>query len=184
MNEILPGIFEWPWFAERFKYDFHGYYLPEFRLVIDPVAFPDELADVERIVLTNRNHFRESQKLKEKTGARIAVHPADRAFVESKGVTVDEAIADRVGPFNVVPAPGKSPGEVALHWPERRLLLIGDACVGRAPGELGLLPDAVIDDKAQLLDSLRALAKLDVDTLLLADGHIPQTRVALEKLVG
>jgi len=29
----------------------------------------------------------------------------------------------------------------------------------------------VIDDKPQLLNSLRALLELDFDTLLLADGH-------------
>jgi glyoxylase-like metal-dependent hydrolase (beta-lactamase superfamily II) len=184
MREILPGIFEWPWFSERFRYDFHGYYLPEHSLAIDPVAFPDALTEVSEIVLTNRNHFREAQKLKDKTGARILVHPADRAFVESKGTSVDGDLGDRVGPFTVVPAPGKSPGEVALHWPERRLLLIGDACVGPAPGTLGLLPDAVIDDKARLLDSLRALAKLPVETILLCDGHTPQPRAALEKLIA
>jgi glyoxylase-like metal-dependent hydrolase (beta-lactamase superfamily II) len=184
MREIVPGIFEWPWFAERFRYDFHGYYLPEFKLAIDPVAFPDSLSAVETIAITNRNHFREAQKLKDKTGARVLVHPADRAFVESKDVVVDGDLPERVGPFTVVPAPGKSPGEVALHWPERRLLLIGDACVGPSPGVLGLLPDAVIDDKPRLLDSLRALAALDVETILLCDGHIPQTRAALETLIS
>jgi hypothetical protein len=25
---------------------------------------------------------------------------------------------------------GKSPGEIALHWPERKILLVGDALVG------------------------------------------------------
>jgi glyoxylase-like metal-dependent hydrolase (beta-lactamase superfamily II) len=59
---------------------------------------------------------------------------------------------------------------VALHWPERRLLLVGDACVGKPPGSCALLPDAVIDDKARLLTSLGALAELDFDALLLADG--------------
>ena len=42
--------------------------------------------------------------------------------------------------LTVVAAPGKSPGEVALHWPERRLIVVGDACVGNPPGELSLLP--------------------------------------------
>jgi glyoxylase-like metal-dependent hydrolase (beta-lactamase superfamily II) len=194
MREIVPGVLTWTWLSPRFGYDFNGYYLPEERLAIDPVELPPEVLDelaargVERIALTNRNHFRDAAKLSQRTGARVAVHDADRAFVESKGVAVAEALSPggRVGPFEILAAPGKSPGEVALHWPARRLLLIGDACVGPAPGRLGLLPDAVIDDKPRLYESLRQLATLDVDTLLLADGHslLGGARAALEALVG
>jgi glyoxylase-like metal-dependent hydrolase (beta-lactamase superfamily II) len=104
----------------------------------------------------------------------VAVHPADAAFVRDKGVTVEDALTagDTVGPFRVLAAAGKSPGEVVLHWPERRLLVIGDACVGPKPGVLGLLPAAVIDDPAGLRASLRRLAdEVDADTLLLGDGH-------------
>src|SRR5439155_2146195 len=171
MREIIPGVLTWPWFSERFGYDFNGYWLPEHRLAVDPVELPAETFSPSQIVLTNRNHFRDAAKLKAASGARVLCHAADRAFVESKGVAVDENLGDRAGPFRVVPVPGKSPGEVALHWPERRVLLVGDACVGKAPGVLGLLPDAVLDDKPRLLTSLRALLALDFDTLLLADGH-------------
>ena len=42
---------------------------------------------------------------------------------------VDEVLAegDAVGPFRVVHAPGHSPGHLAFHWPERSVLLAGDA---------------------------------------------------------
>ena len=125
-----------------------------------------------RIVLTNRNHFRASMRVKERTGAPIAIHPADAAFAREKGTQVDAELraGERLGPIEVVAAPGKSPGEVALHWPDRRILLVGDACVGKPPGECALLPDAVIDDKARLATSLRTLAALDFDALLLGDG--------------
>jgi glyoxylase-like metal-dependent hydrolase (beta-lactamase superfamily II) len=190
MREIVPGIFTWPWFAQRFGYDFNGYYLPEAQLVVDPVEIPAELlprlAPVAEIVLTNRNHFRDAQKLKQASGARVLVHAADRAFVESKGVGVDGEPGEKVGPLVVVGVPGKSPGEVALHWPERRLLVVGDACVGKSPGVLGLLPDAVIDDKPGLMLSLRGLLDLDFDTLLLGDGHsiLNGARKALETLLS
>jgi glyoxylase-like metal-dependent hydrolase (beta-lactamase superfamily II) len=35
--------------------------------------------------------------------------------------------------------PGKSPGEVAFHWPERRILIVGDAVIGNPPGACGFL---------------------------------------------
>src|SRR5262249_47282552 len=129
-------------------------------------------AGVARIIVTNRNHFRAAETLRRATGARVAIHPADAEFVRTLGVTVEESLAvgDRVGPFVVVDASGKSPGEIALHWPERRLLIVGDVCVGNPPGKLGLLPEKVMDDPAALRRSLRRLAELDLDTLLVGDG--------------
>lgn len=195
MREILEGIFTWPWFSQRHGYDFNGYLVrhPGGNVCVDPVEMPPEVEGeiaslgVVRIVLTNRNHFRASMKLKERTGAPIAIHPADAGFAREKGTSIDEELrsGDRVGPFDIVPSPGKSPGEVALHWAERRILLVGDACVGKPPGECALLPDAVIDDKARLTVSLRALAALDFDALLLGDGApiLEGGRAALRRLV-
>jgi hypothetical protein len=34
--------------------------------------------------------------------------------------------------------PGKSPAEIALHWPEREILLVEDAVVGDPPGRCKL----------------------------------------------
>lgn len=196
MREIVPGVLTWPWFSARFGYDFNGFLVrhADGNVCIDPVEpTDDDLAalaaeGVARIVLTNRNHFRAAAEVRERTGAPIAVHPADADFVRGKGVPVDGALApgDRVGPFVVVVAPGKSPGEVALHWPERRLLLVGDVCVGNPPGALSLLPEAVIDAPDELRRSLTRLAELDFDTLLVADGApiLRDARAALRRLVA
>jgi glyoxylase-like metal-dependent hydrolase (beta-lactamase superfamily II) len=197
MRELVPGILTWPSFSARFGYDFNGFLVrrADGNLVIDPVEpTDDDLATlvregVARIVLTNRNHYRDAARVAAATGARVAVHPADADFVREKGVTVHDALAhgDRVGPFVVVPAAGKSPGEVALHWAEKRLLLVGDACVGTPPGGLSLLPPAVIDDAAELRRSLgRIAAELDFDTLLVADGEsiLRGARAALQRLVA
>ena len=45
------------------------------------------------------------------------------------GCPVDEAIAndDAAGPLQVLHAPGHSPGHLAFFWPERGVLLAGDA---------------------------------------------------------
>jgi glyoxylase-like metal-dependent hydrolase (beta-lactamase superfamily II) len=196
MREILPGILTWPWFSARHGYHFNGWLArhPEGNVCVDPVEMADEVLDeiaregASRIVLTNRNHYRACMRVKERTGARIGIHPADAAFVREKGVVVDDELraGDRVGPFSVVDAQGKSPGEIALHWPERRVLLVGDACVGNPPGECALLPDKVIDDKRTLIESLRRLSKLRFDTLLVGDGAsiLQDGRAALERLVA
>jgi glyoxylase-like metal-dependent hydrolase (beta-lactamase superfamily II) len=180
MKEIVPGVFTWPWFSERHGYDFNGYLilLPGGNLAVDPVEMSDEVLEelsregVRRIVLTNRNHFRAAGKLKARTGASVAVHPADAEFVRKNGVPMDEELShgQKIGPFTVLDAHGKSPGEIALHWPERKLLLVGDACVGKTPGAFSLLPPKVIDDLAALQESIRRLAKLEVDAVLVGDG--------------
>ncbi|MGH7874572.1 MAG: MBL fold metallo-hydrolase, partial [Candidatus Binatia bacterium] len=80
-------------------------------------------------------------------------------------------IGEKVGPFTVVGAPGKSPGEIVLHWQERKILLAGDAVVGAPPGRCKLLPDKVVDDPPRLRASARQLLELDFDTLLVGDGE-------------
>jgi glyoxylase-like metal-dependent hydrolase (beta-lactamase superfamily II) len=85
----------------------------------------------------------------------------------------------------VVPVPGKSPGEVALHWPERKILIVGDAVVGDPPGRCKLLPEKVMDDPARLRESVRSLLALDFDTLLLGDGEpiLEKAKAQLRELV-
>jgi len=196
MREILPGVLTWPWFSARHGYDFNGWLVrhPEGNLCIDPAEMTEEVLDelgregVAQVLITNRNHFRSSMRVKERTGARIAIHPADATFARERGTAVDGQLqpGEHVSPLTVVAAPGKSPGEVALHWPERRILFVGDACVGKPPGECALLLDAVIEDKRGLIESLRKLSKLDFDSLLVGDGApiLEGGRAALERLVA
>jgi glyoxylase-like metal-dependent hydrolase (beta-lactamase superfamily II) len=180
LREIVPGILTWPWFSERHGYDFNGYLLRHSggNVAVDPVEMTDAMLDdlsregVRRIVLTNRNHYRAAAKLRERTGARVAVHPSDAEFVRTNGVAPDEALAagDRVADFTVVDAHGKSPGEIALWDAERKILVVGDACVGKPPGALKLLSPKVIDDLPALQASLRKLAALEPQILLVGDG--------------
>ncbi len=163
--------------------------------MVDPVDAPaavfDELAriGVARIVLTNRNHTRASAEVRRRTGARVAIHPADAAYARSQGATIDDGLdaGEWIGPFIALGVEGKSPGEVALYWPERRLLVVGDACVGKPPGECALLPESVLDDVAALRQSLARVARtIDFDALLPGDGApiLAGGRAALERLVA
>jgi glyoxylase-like metal-dependent hydrolase (beta-lactamase superfamily II) len=181
MREILPDVLTWPWFSEKNGYDFNGYLFVDAggNIAVDPVLMPDAvLAELGRIgvrhiVLTNRNHFRDAARLREATGAKVLAHPADAGFVREKGVPVDGPIEPgaRLGPFAVLDAHGKSPGEVALFDEARRLLVVGDACVGKPSGALSLLPPAVIDDPAALRRSLAYLLRdVQFDVLLPGDG--------------
>ena len=180
MNEIVTDIFAWTWFSEPHGYNFNGYLVrhAEGNLCIDPVPPSDEsLADiarmgVARILLTNRNHSRAANVIRERTGARTFIHPDDAAHARSQGAEIDGdlSVGTKIGPLSVVAVPGKSPGEVAFHWPERKLLIVGDAVIGNPPGHCGLLREKVMDDPARLKQSVRKLFDLDFDLLLFGDG--------------
>ena len=181
MQELLTDIFTWPWFSQPHGYNFNGYLIchPAGNLCIDPVEPTEETIEeivrhgVARILLTNRNHSRAANRVRARTGARTAVHPADAAHARTQGTEIDDEIrvGEKIGPFVVVAVPGKSPGEVALHWPERRILIAGDAVVGDPPGRCKLLPEKVMDDPRLLRASVRELLALDFDTLLPGDGE-------------
>jgi glyoxylase-like metal-dependent hydrolase (beta-lactamase superfamily II) len=191
MREILTDIFTWPWFSEPHGYNFNGHFIrhADGNLCVDPVEPSDaDLAEmaklgVARILITNRNHSRAANKIRARTGARTAIHPADAAHARSEGAELDGQLnpGDKVGPFVVIVAPGKSQGEVVLHWPARKILLVGDAVVGDPPGKCKLLPDKVVDDPARLRDSVRQLLALDFDILLVGDG-VPILQSAKERL--
>ena len=191
MREVVSGIYTWPWFSEPHGYNFNGHLILHAggNLCIDPVEPAEEDLNeiarhgVARILLTNRNHSRAANKVRARTGARTAIHPADAPHARSQSAELDDElnIGEKVGPLTVVGVAGKSPGEVALHWPERKILIVGDAVVGDPPGRCKLLPEKVVDDPARLRQSVRSLLALDFDILLPGDGA-PILKGAKERL--
>lgn len=180
MLEILPDVWTWSWLSPPHGYNFNGYLLQlrDGNLCIDPAELaPEDLTEiahrgVDRIVLTNRNHARDANRVRSRTGARTAIHAADVGYAVGQGAVIDDhlAVGDAVGPLRVIGVPGKSAGEIALHWPERRILVVGDAVIGNPPGALSLLREKVMDDPAALRASVRRLLALDFDVLLVGDG--------------
>jgi len=181
MREVIENVFTWSWFSEPHGYDFNGHLIrnPDGNLCIDPVE-PDEAVldaiaglGVATILLTNRNHSRAANAVRARTGARTVIHAEDAAHARDQGTELDGElrVGQRIGPLVVIGVPGKSPGEVALHWPARRVLVVGDAVIGNPPGRCGLLREAVMDDPAALRASVGGLVELDFDTLLVGDGE-------------
>lgn len=180
MREIVPDVWMWSWLSEPHGYNFNGHLIVHAggNICVDP-AEPgaDVVAElarrgVARTLLTNRNHVRAANMVRARTRARTAIHPADADHARNQGAELDDElhVGDTIGPLVVVAVPGKSPGEVALHWPQRRILIVGDAIIGNPPGACRLLRDAVMDDPARLRTSVAALLSLDFDTLLVGDG--------------
>jgi glyoxylase-like metal-dependent hydrolase (beta-lactamase superfamily II) len=105
-------------------------------------------------------------------------------------VAVDIALEDGeivlgTGGFMAVHTPGHTPGSLCLYHPERHILICGDAIINKHPltGKKGLRESAVTFsvNPAQMRDSIRKLAALDVQVLLSGHGE-PILESAGEKI--
>jgi len=83
---------------------------------------------------------------------------------------VDEILrdGDRVGPLQVIPTPGHTPGHLAFYWPERRALFAGDALVTWPVFEPGW-PAFTLNTKQNRV-SLRYMAELEVEVVGVGHG--------------
>ena len=195
MLEIVRDILTWSWFSEPHGYDFNGYLIrdPDGNICVDPVDPTEDDIDaiaqegVANIILTNRNHSRASNRVRARTGARTVIHADDADLARSQNTKLDGEliIGSWIGPLEVVGVPGKSPGEVALFWHDRRILIVGDAIVGSPPGQCKFLPERVMDDPALLRSNVRKLLDLDFDILLVGDGEsiLQNAKARLKDLV-
>lgn len=147
-------------------------------MVVDPLPLdPNDidqiaaLGGVRSIVVTNRDHLRDAPALRERFGARIVTSEREAVLL---GAQVDRVLHDGEAVFSgantVLLANQKTPGEFALHLPNHRAVLVGDAIFGVPAGTLSLPPDKMYDDVQRAVLSLRRLAALQPDILLVGDG--------------
>jgi hypothetical protein len=198
MNEVAPGIWHWDAPHPRIGIRVHSHYLPEERVLIDPIA-PAEGLDVfaehgppTDVLLTNRHHYRSTGAFVERFG--VTVHCVRQGLHEFSG-------GERVEPFDFGDElPGGAiahevgaicPDETALYIPARRALAVADGAVRwEEGGPLAFVPDGFMDEpertKQGLRDAYRGLAELDFDHLLLAHGDpfVGNGRAALAAFTG
>lgn len=196
----IRGLYYWSRYQADRRIDFNGFYLadPSGGVLVDPMPLsPEELNELRdlggarRIVVTNADHLRAAEELKEECGARLVAPECERDRLE--GVAVDDWFtdADGLGPGLSERwevhwlRGGKRPLEAAIHVPAQGLWIFGDAVRSHESGRLRLLPDPKIADRSELEASIKALAGRDVQAVLLGDGDciFNGAREALEAFV-
>ena len=196
MQEILPGIYRWSWFSQEKGYDFNGYFVisDQDRVIIDPPPMtpPDQdwvkkQGPVTCILLTNRDHVREAEGFRRQFSCRVLIHEKDAPLIELKadGTYRD---GDRLpGGFVAVHVQNnKSPGETALFLErDRGTLILGDALIGKAPGQLNLMAADKYEDVAKAREGIGVLLNYRYDSVLVGDGVPILTggRQAIEKFI-
>jgi glyoxylase-like metal-dependent hydrolase (beta-lactamase superfamily II) len=184
MDEILKDVYTWSVFSEEKKLNFNGYFIPTQHalfgnVVIDPppvsdldLAQMETLGSVQQILITNRNHIRWSRELQEKFDAEIRMNFAD---AQSEDMISDHNFSDGdmlAGFLKAVVIPdNKSPGETALYWEEKKTLFLGDALIGKPPGEVSLLPPEKYADIEKARSGIKVLDPLNFNSVLMGDGE-------------
>ena len=176
MEQIAQGIQHWKAVHPNLGTEVSSYWLPDLKLLLDPIAVPDEVEDVDCILLTCRHHVRDSLEAAERFGATIKApqtgmhdYPDDSPI---QPYNFGESLLG--GAVTTHEVGGLSPDETALHLPTVNALSIADGAI-RYGDELSFVPDQLMDDadkdKADLKRGFARLAdELDFDVLLLAHG--------------
>ena len=180
MDEVLPGIFHWTAFHEGIRLHVNSHYVPGAGALFDPML-PDEGLEwfegrePERIVLSNRHHYRHSDRFREAFGCPVLC--PEPGLHEFKGGPDVEAYA-----YGDEVAPGVVAHEAGAICPDDAALVIraGGGAVLFADGlihygEIGFVPDDYMDDppavKRGMREAARRLLDEDFDALLFAHGE-------------
>jgi uncharacterized cupin superfamily protein len=176
---LLSGVAMWSaWQPERNLF-FNSFFFesPEGNVAIDPLPLDTRDADeitarggIAWIVVTNRDHERDARAIAKQFEAKIAASAADAPLLSGP---VDRTLVegDTIAGGRVVALEGlKTPGEFALYFKALRAALVGDALWGSPAGALRLMADEKLADPARAVLSLRKLAALPFEHLLVGDG--------------
>jgi glyoxylase-like metal-dependent hydrolase (beta-lactamase superfamily II) len=177
VDEIAPGIRHWKAAHPNIGVEVSSYWLPDLRLLLDPIEVPDEVEGVEHILLSCRHHTRDCLEAAERFGATVyAPRTGMHDYPDDTPIQPydfgDSLFGGAVTPHQVG---GLSPDETALHIPSVDALSIADGAI-RYGDELDFVPDQYMDDpdkdKADLKRGFSELAdQLSFDVLLLAHGE-------------
>ena len=148
-------------------------------VAVDPLPLDDssfneieQLGGVHTIVLTNRDHERAAQSLRERFNARVIASKVEAGLFRGKiDATFEDGDEVFEGAFVITLPHGKTDGEIALHLKDERAAIIGDAIIGAPAGALSILPDEKLQDRARFPFALRRLWALQLNALLLCDGQ-------------
>lgn len=182
MEQILPGLWHWTAFRDTIGADVHSYWHEPSGTVLDPMVPPEGLdafdgRRVERLVLTNRHHYRHADDYRERFGCSVHAHEAGLHDLPGhvEGFTFGDELAAGVRALEVGVL---TPEETAVHIAAGGGALAFADCVIRGRhGELGFVPDRLLGDdpeavRAGLREAFARLAReQEFEALLMAHGE-------------
>jgi len=185
MNEVLPGVLHWSAHHDGIDQTVHSHVHLRSGAIFDPLlppgTDPEALAQAtvpSVVLLSNRHHLRDAERLAEAFGCPIRAHEAGmHEFTGGPDVEpfrYGDEVADGVLALELG---ALTPEDTVFHLDAGPgALLFADGLI-RQDGELAFVPDGLMgDDPEEVKAGLRArLAELaerdDYDALLFAHGE-------------
>ena len=201
LKQLSSNVYQWSEFSNEKNINFNGYYvscLGEAVIIDPPFLSNDGISELKNIIkekpnsclkaimLTNVNHDRMCLKFKEIFNVPVYIHEDDARALDFKADHTFCSDDVEFCGFEVIHLSNqKSPGECAFYLKDEKKMFIGDALIGRVPGELNLLPPEMFSDINLAAKSLKVLCSYDFDDLLLGDGEsiIGNGKKALENFI-
>jgi glyoxylase-like metal-dependent hydrolase (beta-lactamase superfamily II) len=133
------------------------------------------------------DHYEANQYFVEKNKAKVALHPAEEAYLETIGKSMYSFFGSKLPEIKpdiyleegelklgkkypieleILHTPGHSPGSISIYWPDVKVLIPGDVIFFKGVGRT----DIPGGDGNALKASIQKLAKLEIEYLL--PGHM------------
>jgi glyoxylase-like metal-dependent hydrolase (beta-lactamase superfamily II) len=184
IEEVLSGLVQWNAFHTGIDKIVHSSFVLDSGTLVDPME-PDEgidalaaLATPQRIVLTNRHHYRHSASFVQRFDCPVYCHKTGLGHFKEdcavRGFSFDEQLVEGVRALEL--------GSICDE--ETTLLLdigdgvlsFGDGLTRDREGSLAFVPDGLLGEdpravQAGLLRNLRRMLDEDFDTLLFAHSE-------------
>ena len=172
-------------------------------MIIDPGAEAEEILrkvkglglSIKLIVLTHGHvdHIAALKEVKEATGAKVAIHPADARTLQGGSVStmfgfsypsppppdrlLDDGDSIDIGDlhFSVLHTPGHTPGAICLLG--QGIVFTGDTLFNFGIGRF----DMPGGDGNQLMDSIHTKLMVLPDNTVVCPGHGPDTTISVER---
>jgi hypothetical protein len=181
--EIGPGVLHWSARHRGIGQIVHSYYVQDAAAVLDPMVPGGVINELsgrrapERILLTNRHHYRQSDSLVREFGCPVLCPESGLHEFEPGSQVQGYAYGDQVAPRITAHEVGAiCPDDAALHIDAGEgLLAFADGLI-RWEGELSFVPDFLIGEdpesvKRGIVESLRRLCELEFEGMLFAHGE-------------
>jgi hypothetical protein len=158
VREIVPDVLHWSACHDGIGMDVHSYLLASAGILLDPMLPPAGLEPFHSfprphtILLTNRHHYRHSDRFVEAFGCRVLAPRAGmHEFSAGEPVEPYDPGVKLPGGVRAYEVGALCPDECALHHPSLRVLACADGLFRGDDGcaSLGFVPDEYMDSDPQ-----------------------------------
>jgi hypothetical protein len=192
---LETGVFFWHGYEPAVKADLFSLALRigSELIFIDPISLSKDAmwelvgdAIPAGVVLTNANHARAAEDIREQFDIPIHLHEEVGDSCEIKNWRPLVGESGQVMGLDYLHLPGAPPGEIALFHSATKFLVIGDALINAESYGFSLLPKKYTSDFKLMQASTRRLLRFDFDKIAFAHGFpiTSQARARLEQLLA